>query len=187
VISAVEESVIHVESGDEVAYDVLICAGGVSGQNAVDSADLPKEGNRVHTEATLETEDDRVFALGDAAPMGQDEANSPLSEQAIWEAIADPETESPVPPTAEAAMEAGEVLGENVARKLQGKDLLHWTYTDKGTLVSVGDSAVAQGVLGIPINTFSGPAAKTLKKAVSARWLARISGPKRVLRAWSDT
>jgi NADH dehydrogenase len=41
-------------------------------------------------------------------------------------------------------------------------------------------------VLGVPINTFSGPAARTLKKAISARWLAKISGPRRVLRAWSD-
>jgi len=186
VISAVDDSTVELESGDEMDYDVLIWAGGITGQDALGSADLPKDHNRVHTGATLETDDDRVFALGDTALMDQDEQESPLSEEAIWEAIVDPDVGNQAPPTAEAAMEAGEVLGENVARKLRGEELIHWTYTDKGTLVSVGDEAIAHGVLGVPINTFSGPAARTLKKAISARWLAKISGPRRVLRAWSD-
>jgi NADH dehydrogenase len=186
VISAVDDSTVELESGDEMDYDVLIWAGGITGQDALGSADLPKDHNRVYTGATLETDDDRVFALGDTALMDQDEQESPLSEEAIWEAIVDPDVGNQAPPTAEAAMEAGEVLGENVARKLRGEELIHWTYTDKGTLVSVGDEAVAHGVLGVPINTFSGPAARTLKKAISARWLAKISGPRRVLRAWSD-
>ena len=186
VISAVDDSTVELESGDEMDYDVLIWAGGITGQDALGSADLPKDHNRVHTGATLETDDDRVFALGDTALMDQDEQESPLSEEAIWEAIIDPDVGNQAPPTAEAAMEAGEVLGENVARKLRGEELIHWTYTDKGTLVSVGDEAIAHGVLGVPINTFSGPAARTLKKAISARWLAKISGPRRVLRAWSD-
>lgn len=120
-----------------------------------------------------------MFALGDTALVDQD-------EQATWEAIVDPDAGNQAPPTAEAAMEAGEVLGENVARKLRGEGLIHWTYTDKGTLVSIGDEAVARGVLGIPINAFGGPAARTLKKAISARWLAKISGPRCVLRTWSD-
>jgi len=186
VISAVDDSTVELESGDEMDYDVLIWAGGITGQDALGSADLPKDHNRVYTGATLETDDDRVFALGDTALMDQDEQESPLSEEAIWEAIVDPDVGNQAPPTAEAAMEAGEVLGENVARKLRGEELIHWTYTDKGTLVSVGDEAIAHGVLGVPINTFSGPAARTLKKAISARWLAKISGPRRVLRAWSD-
>lgn len=186
VISAVDDSTVELESGDEMDYDVLIWAGGITGQDALGLADLPKDHNRVYTGATLETDDDRVFALGDTALMDQDEQESPLSEEAIWEAIVDPDVGNQAPPTAEAAMEAGEVLGENVARKLRGEELIHWTYTDKGTLVSVGDEAIAHGVLGAPINTFSGPAARTLKKAISARWLAKISGPRRVLRAWSD-
>lgn len=167
-------------------YDVLIWAGGVSGQAALETADLPKDNNRIYTGATLETENERVFDLGDAALMGQNEEGSPFSEQAIWEAIVQPEAENRAPPTAEAAMEAGGVLGANVTRKLRGDDLINWTYTDKGTLVSVGDNAVAHGVLGVPINTFSGPAARTLKRAISARWLAKIAGPRRVLRAWPD-
>ena len=118
--------------------------------------------------------------------MGQDEEGSPLSEQAIWEAIVRPDAGNQAPPTAEAAMEASAVSGENVARKLRGDDLIHWTYTDKGTLVSVGDDAVAHSVLGVPVNSFSGPAARTLKKAVSTRWFAKISGPRRVLRSWPD-
>ena len=185
-ISEVEEGTAQLGSDGEMAYDVLIWAGGVRGQDALGSADLPKDHNRVYAGATLETKNDRVFALGDTALVDQDEEEETLSEEAIWEMIVHPEADSPPPPTAEAAMEAGEVIGENVARKLRGEELIHWTYTNKGTLVSVGDNAVAHGVLGVPINTFSGPAARTLKKAISARWLAKISGSQRVLRTWLD-
>ena len=185
-ISDVEESTVHTEGGDEMDFDVLIWAGGVSGQRALESADLPKDHNRIYTGATLETDEDRVFALGDGALMGQNEEDSPLSEQAIWEAIVRPDASNQVPPTAEAAMEAGEIVGQNVTRKLKGEELINWTYTDKGTLVSIGDDAVAHGVLGVPVNTFSGSAARTIKKAVSARWFAKISGPGRVIRSWPD-
>ena len=98
VISAVDDSTVELESGDEMDYDVLIWAGGITGQDALGLADLPKDHNRVYTGATLETDDDRVFALGDTALMDQDEQESPLSEEAIWEAIVDPDVGNQAPP-----------------------------------------------------------------------------------------
>ena len=45
------------------------------------------------------------------------------------------------PPTAQAAWQAAEVVGENVARSIRGQPLDEWTHEDKGTLISVGDDA----------------------------------------------
>lgn len=157
---------IDFESGESLEYDVFVWTGGITGQEAMNSATLEKEHNRVNAEATFETSDDRVFALGDSAIVDQADA--------------------PAPPTAQAAWQAAEVAGENVARALHGQPLSEWTYEDKGTLISVGEKAVAHNVKGVPINTFGGPAAKVLKKGVAARWIRDIAGVGRAARAWPD-
>ena len=56
----------------------------------------------------------------------------------------------------------------------------------KGTLISVGDKAVAHNVKGVPLNTFGGPAAEFLKKAIAARWIRDVAGTARAARAWPD-
>jgi NADH dehydrogenase len=183
-ISEVDDSTVMFEEHDPIEYDVLVWAGGVTGQDALANADLNKDHNRVHADSTLMSNNDRVFCLGDSSLIDQDEETETLSEQVIWEAIVDPDVESPPPPTAEAAMEAGEILGQNVARKLDNRDMVHWTYTNKGTLVSIGDAAVAHDVIGIPINTFAGHPARIIKKGISARWIGKISSWKRAIRAW---
>ena len=186
VIASVDETTVEFESRDPMDHDVLIWAGGITGQNALSDAGLPADHNRVYTGPTLETDDERVFALGDAALVDQDEETGPLSEETIWENIVNPEASSPAPPTAEAAWEAGEVLGENVARAIDGRERIDWTYTNKGTVVSIGERAVAHGVLGVPLNTFSGPGARVLKKAIGARWIGDVASWRRAARSWSD-
>jgi NADH dehydrogenase len=129
-------------------------------------ANLENEHNRVNADATFETSDDRVFALGDSAIVDQ--------------------PDGPAPPTAQAAWQAAAVAGENVARALHGQPLSEWTHESKGTVVSVGDAAVAHDVVGVPVNTFGGPAAEVLKKAIAARWIRDAGGAARAARAWSD-
>jgi len=156
--------------GDEaIAYDVLIWTGGITGQREMANVDLEKDhdSNRVRVETTFQTNDERVFAIGDAAIIEQ-----PSGE--------------PVPPNAQAAWEAAEVAGENVARSIRGQPLRTWTYKDKGTAVSIGEDAVAHDVLNVPIRTFGGLPARLLKKAIAARWIADITSPGRALGAWSD-
>ena len=165
-ITEADESAIHFESGDSLEYDVFVWTGGITGQDAVSAANLENEHNRVNAAATFETSDDRVFALGDSAIVDQ--------------------PDGPCPPTAQAAWQAAEVAGENVARSLHGQPLEEWTYEDKGTLISVGDKAVAHNVKGVPLNTFGGPAAEFLKKAIAARWIRDVAGTARAARAWPD-
>lgn len=165
-ITEADDEEIHFDSGDSLAHDVLVWTGGITGRDAMADSGLDNEHNRVNADATFETSHDRVFALGDSALVEQPDGQAP--------------------PTAEAAMEAAEVAGENVARALHGQPLTNWNYTDKGTLVSVGDKAVAHDVIGIPLNTFSGPAAEFIKKAIAARWIRDVTGSVRAARAWPD-
>jgi NADH dehydrogenase len=109
-----------------------------------------------------------VFAIGDAA-------------------LIDQPGDDPAPPTAQAAWQAADVAGANVARALRGDALREWTYDDKGTVVSIGESAVAHGVSILPfVDTFGGWAAQFLKKAIAARWIKDVAGYGRALRAWPE-
>jgi NADH dehydrogenase len=178
-ISQADEDAVYLGGGEddpgaELAYDVLIWTGGITGHEEVHGVDVAQDerSHRINAEADFQTSDERVFAVGDAALVDQGE-----------DAVA--------PPTAQAAWQAAEVAGENVARAVEGRPLKTWRHDDKGTVVSVGDDAVAHGVklpgVGkLPINVFGGPAARTLKKAIAARWIKDVSSPRNALDAWES-
>ncbi|RLM57504.1 NAD(P)/FAD-dependent oxidoreductase [Halobellus sp. Atlit-31R] len=175
-ISKVDEEAAYLgdEDGETLPYDTLIWTGGITGHEEVTEMNLDQDdrSHRVFADADFQTSDERVFALGDTA----------LVEQG---------PDSVAPPTAQAAWQAADVAGENVARAVAGKPLKTWRHDDKGTVVSVGDDAVAHGVklpvLGtFPVNVFGGPAARNLKKAIAARWIADIASPRHALDAWES-
>ncbi|WP_248896650.1 NAD(P)/FAD-dependent oxidoreductase [Haloplanus halobius] len=173
-VSRVDEDTIFIGGGEddeptELDYDVFIWTGGITGQDELDDAGVDKDdrSNRVYADRDFRTSDDRVFAIGDTA----------LVEQG---------PEEFAPPTAQAAWQAADVAGENLVRAAKGQSLRTWTYDDKGTLVSVGEKAVAHGVDPLPIDTFGGVGATTLKKFVAARWIADVSSVGRAIDAWSD-
>ncbi|MFD1641873.1 NAD(P)/FAD-dependent oxidoreductase [Halohasta litorea] len=168
-ISEVDEETISLGEESELDYDVLVWTGGITGREEIAETDLDKDerSNRVFAESDFQTSDERVFAIGDAALI--DQGNDDVA-----------------PPTAQAAWMAAEVAGENLARAVRGAPLKSWKHTDKGTVISVGEEAVAHDVKGIPVNTFGGPAAKALKKGIACRWISDITSLKRAAKAWSD-
>jgi len=176
-ISKVDEETVYLGGGEddpELPYDSLIWTGGITGHEEVHGMELEQDerSHRVFADADFQTSDERVFALGDTA----------LVEQG---------PDSVAPPTAQAAWQAADVAGENVARAVANKPLKTWRHEDKGTVVSVGDDAVAHGVklpvLGsFPVNVFGGPAARNLKKAIAARWIADVASKKAALNAWDS-
>jgi NADH dehydrogenase len=169
-IGEVDDEIVYVGDETELEYDVLLWTGGITGQDAAETVDLDKDerNNRIEAASNFQTSDERVFAIGDAA----------LVEQ--------PNQEQPAPPTAQAAWQAAEVAGENIARAIRGQPLKEWTYDDKGTLISVGSKAVAHDVKGLPVDTFGGPAAKALKKTVAARWINTVTGFGAAAKAFPD-
>ena len=169
-IGEVDEDTVYVGEELELGYDVLLWTGGITGQDAAGTVDVDKDerSNRINASSTFQTSDERIFAIGDAALIDQ------------------PNQDMPAPPTAQAAWQAAEVAGENIARAIRGQPLEEWTYDDKGTLISVGSKAVAHNVKGLPVDTFGGPAAKALKKTVAARWIAKVNGFGDAARAFPD-
>ncbi|SFR39373.1 NAD(P)/FAD-dependent oxidoreductase [Halorubrum sodomense] len=173
-ISKADEDAVYLGGGDdeepeELGYDVLIWTGGITGQPELESVDVEKDdrSNRVHAGSDFATSDDRVFAIGDTALVEQGD-------------------DDVAPPTAQAAWQAAEVAGENLARAARGAPLRSWTHKDKGTVISVGEEAVAHDVMGMPIKTFGGTPAKLLKKAIATRWINKVSSAGRAVGAFGD-
>ncbi|MFB6081476.1 MAG: NAD(P)/FAD-dependent oxidoreductase [Halanaeroarchaeum sp.] len=154
---------VRFDERDPMDYDVLVWTGGIKGRSVVDAADLPAQHDRLVVDTDFQTADDRVFAVGDCAMVDAD---------------------GTVPPTAQAAMRAGEVAAENVVREATDRRLEDWSYRDLGTLVSVGETAFADDLLGYPTPVLDGAIARVLKKAVAARWIASLTTWPRALRAW---
>ncbi|MFW5963488.1 MAG: NAD(P)/FAD-dependent oxidoreductase [Natronomonas sp.] len=169
-IGEVDEETVYVGDEAELEYDVLLWTGGITGQDAAETAEVDKDerSNRIESASNFQTSDERIFALGDAALIDQTGQ------------------EQPAPPTAQAAWQAAEVAGENIARTIRGQPLKEWEYDDKGTLISVGSKAVAHDVKGLPVDTFGGPAAKALKKTVAARWIKKVNGFADAAKAFPD-
>ncbi len=163
-ITEADAETIQFDEGEPLKYDVFVWTGGITGRECLSGTNVEKEHNRVVCESAFRTDDERVFAIGDSAIIDQGE--------------------NPAPPTAQAAWQAAELVGENVARASEGRPLKTWTFTNKGTLISIGDEAVAHNVQGMPINTFGWIGAETLKKAVAARWIKDVSSVGRAKRAW---
>ena len=169
-IGAVDADTVYIGEDAELGYDVLVWTGGITGREAVAGAnvEMDERSNRINAGQDFRTNDDRVFAIGDCA-------------------LVDQPGEDPAPPTAQAAWQAAEVAGRNVTRAIRGQPLEKWTHKNKGTVVSVGDAAVAHDVYVVPfVDTFGGFPAKFLKKAIAARWIRDVAGIGRALDAWSD-
>ena len=165
-ITEADDSAIYFDSGDPLEYDAFVWTGGITGRDCLSDANLENDHNRVNAEANFRTSNERVFAIGDSAIIDLGD--------------------NPAPPTAQAAWQAAEVAGRNLARATRGQPLDAWSYEGKGTLVSVGEAAVAHGIPGVPIGTFGGPVAEILKKGVAVRWIADMTSIQRAARAWSD-
>ncbi|GAB3682267.1 NAD(P)/FAD-dependent oxidoreductase [Salinarchaeum chitinilyticum] len=166
ITEATEEAVIF-EEGDDLHFDVLVWTGGISGRDALEDAGLDNEHNRLTADDTFQTSDDRVFAIGDSALVAQDD--------------------DVAPPTAQAAWQAAEVAGQNLARAIDGRPLKSWRYDDKGTVVSVGEDAVAHDVDVVPFfDTFGSVPARVLKKTIAARWIKDVTSWRRAKAAWPD-
>jgi len=169
-IGKVDDETVYIGEETELDYDVLVWTGGITGQDAVRDAKVDKDERNYRLKAgqNFQTENERVFAIGDAAMIDQP-------------------GDDPAPPTAQAAWQAAEVAGDNIARAIRGQPLKEWKYKDKGTVVSVGHDAVAHDIFIVPfVDTFGGFPARSLKKAIATRWIKDITGIGRAVNAWSD-
>jgi len=170
-VSGVDEDEVFYGDEASLAYDVLIWTGGITGQEAASTLDVDKDerSQRIETEQTFETSDERIFAIGDCALIEQ-----PGDDLA--------------PPTAQAAWQAADVAADNLVHAIEDDSLETWTYNDMGTVVSIGEDAVAHDTsyMGISLPITKGFMARSLKKGIAAKWINRITGVRRAASAWPD-
>jgi len=167
-ITAAEADSLQFDERDDLDYDVFLWTGGVTGPSELGEVDVEAEHNRLSTASNLQTEDERVFAVGDCSLVDQGD-------------------DDVAPPTAQAAWQAADVAAENIARAIDDRPLKTWTYDDQGTLISVGETALAHEVevngISAPVRTFNSTPAKMLKKG-PPRWIAKITSWPRAMKAW---
>lgn len=167
-ITEVDAGTVYIGEDGTIDYDELIWTGGITGREPARRTSLAKDerSHRIEATSTFRTSDGRVFAIGDAALIEQDES-------------------PPAPPDAQAAWQAAAHAGTNIDRAIRGKELLAWNYHDKGRVMSIGDDALAHDVAGLPfVDTFDGFPARALKKAIAVRWIRHLTNTRRAIRAW---
>jgi NADH:ubiquinone reductase (H+-translocating) len=124
---------VRLVSGKFIPSGIVVWAAGIKAPEFMKEID-GLETNRINqlvVHRTLQTtRDTSIFALGDCAACPQGEGRSP------------------VPPRAQSAHQQAAVLAKSLARKLDGKPLLEFTYRDYGSLVSLGDYSTVGNLMG---------------------------------------
>ncbi len=117
------------KEGDKITADIMIWTAGVKAPDFLRNiAGLESSrSNQLVVKPTLQTTiDDDIFVIGDCAYAMQDNGR-------------------PAPPSAQAAHQMAQICAQNIERYLNNQSLKTFKYTDKGTIISLHDTA--QGVI----------------------------------------
>lgn len=118
---------VHTRSGRFLPADLIVWTAGVKGPAWLAELDglAVNRLNQLMVDPTLKViGDEHIFAIGDCAACPQ------------------PGSERPVPPRAQAAHQQAHLLARSLARRLDRKPLLPFTYKDYGSLISLSSSSI---------------------------------------------
>lgn len=148
---------------EEIKAGTVVWAAGVRGNPVIEKSGFQEMRGRIKVEADLRAPgEDVIFVIGDSA------------------LVINPEIDRPYPPTAQIAMQQGEVCANNVAKLVKGEtNLESFTPDLKGTVCSLGDDDAIGLVFG---RKLFGTKASIMKKVVDNRALYMIGGPSLVLK-----
>jgi NADH dehydrogenase len=124
-VSSITPTRVTLKSGTELRAHTLIWGAGLSAHPIVHSLAVElQKGNRVAVGPDLNLpEHPEVYVVGDIA----------------W--ITDPQTKRVLPQLGSVALQSGEWAGQNIARKVGGKETKPFEYNDKGTMATIGRGA----------------------------------------------
>jgi NADH dehydrogenase len=125
IVESVEPTRVKLKSGKVLEAHTLIWGAGLQANPIVQSLGLDLEkGNRIGVEPDLSIPGHpEAFAVGDIA----------------W--ITDSKTHEVLPQLGSVALQAGDQAGENIARRIPGKETKPFRYHDKGTMATIGRGA----------------------------------------------
>ncbi|MBM7586229.1 NADH dehydrogenase [Bacillus pakistanensis] len=143
---------------EEIKAGTIVWAAGVRGNPVIEKAGIENMRARVKVEKDLRAPGhDNIFIIGDCSLMINEEIDRPY------------------PPTAQIAMQQGEVCANNIISLLKGNDegLTAFTPDIKGTVCSLGEDDAIGLVYG---KKLMGTKASFMKKVVDNRALHMIGG-----------
>lgn len=148
---------------EEIKAGTVVWAAGVRGSSIIEKSGIENMRARVKVNPDLRAPGhDDIFVIGDCSLIINEEINRPY------------------PPTAQIAMQQGEVVAHNVVKLVKGEsDLETFTPDIKGTVCSLGDDDAIGVVFG---KKLTGTKASFMKKMVDNRALFMIGGPSLVLK-----
>ncbi|MFF2446788.1 NAD(P)/FAD-dependent oxidoreductase [Neobacillus sp. NPDC058068] len=145
------------EEPREIKAGTVVWAAGVRGNSIIEKSGFEAMRGRVKVQPDLRVPGfDDVFIIGDSSLVINEEINRPY------------------PPTAQIAMQQGEVVARNIAALIRNKtELETFTFDNKGTVCSLGEDDAIGVVFGKKI---TGAKASFMKKVVDNRSLFMIGG-----------
>nr|WP_141433879.1 NAD(P)/FAD-dependent oxidoreductase [Bacillus sp. 03113] len=151
------------EKVDEIKAATVIWAAGVRGNSLIEKSGFEAMRGRVKVQPDLRAPGhENIFIIGDCSLMINEENNRPF------------------PPTAQIAMQQGEVCAKNIVSLIDNKpELESFTPDIKGTVCSLGEDDAIGVVFGKKI---VGTKASFMKKMIDNRALFLIGGPTLVLK-----
>lgn len=133
-VTHVDEDGVHLADGNVIRAQVKVWAAGVKAPPflaGIDGLESARSGQLVVRSSLQTTRDDDVFAFGDCAWCPQA-----------------PGSDRPVPPRAQAAHQQATLLGKSIPRRLEGRPLLDYSYSDFGSLVSLSQYTALGTLMG---------------------------------------
>ncbi|MEH7251735.1 NAD(P)/FAD-dependent oxidoreductase [Neobacillus niacini] len=158
---------VLVAKGEEEPWmihsETVVWAAGIRGNSIIEKSGFEAMRGRVKVQQDLRVPGfDDVFIIGDSSLVINEEINRPY------------------PPTAQIAMQQGEVVARNLAALIRNKtELETFTFDNKGTVCSLGEDDAIGVVFGKKI---TGAKASFMKKVVDNRSLFMIGGAGLVLK-----
>jgi NADH:ubiquinone reductase (H+-translocating) len=151
------------EEVKEIKAGTVVWAAGVRGNSVIEKSGIEAMRGRVKVQPDLRAPGhDNIFIIGDSSLVINEEINRPY------------------PPTAQIAMQQGEVCARNITAIIRNKTELETFKPDiKGTVCSLGEDDAIGVVYGKKI---FGAKASFMKKMVDNRALLMIGGPSLVLK-----
>lgn len=148
---------------EEIKASTVVWAAGVRGNSIIEKSGIEAMRGRVKVQPDLRVPGhDNMFVVGDCSLIINEEINRPY------------------PPTAQIAMQQGEVCARNIAALVRGKNELEtFKFDNKGTVCSLGEDDAIGVAFGKKI---VGAKASFMKKMIDNRALYMIGGASMVLK-----
>ncbi|MCM3180742.1 NAD(P)/FAD-dependent oxidoreductase [Cytobacillus horneckiae] len=141
---------------EEIKAGTVVWAAGIRGNAIIEKSGFEAMRGRVKVDANLRAPGhDNIFIIGDSS------------------LVINEEIDRPYPPTAQIAMQQGEVVARNLAALLHNKELETFKYDNKGTVCSLGDDDAIGVAFG---KKLVGTKASFMKKMIDNRALYMIGG-----------